>query len=116
MAARGPVAETGAMRKPYERGERAALIRAVQEHGEAVPTAAARLGVGLSTAYRWMRSATATRPAPMFIQVVPERERERAAPGPACLRVRVGGAEIEVQAGFDVRLLREVVEALGGDA
>ncbi|MBE7453697.1 MAG: helix-turn-helix domain-containing protein [Kofleriaceae bacterium] len=102
------------MRKPYERGERAALIRAVQEHGEAVPTAAARLGVGLSTAYRWMRSAPATRPAPMFIEVVPERE--RAAPGPACLRVRVGGAEIEVQAGFDARLLREVVEALGGDA
>lgn len=100
------------MRKPYERSKRAALIRAVQEHGEAVPTAATRLGVGVSTAYRWVRSAPATLPAPVFIEVLPER----AAPAATSLRVRVGGAEVEVPRGFDPRLLREVVEALGGAA
>ncbi len=100
------------MRKPYERSKRAALTRAVQEQGEAVSTAAARLGVGVSTAYRWVRSAPASPPAPVFIEVVPER----AAPTSTSLRVRVGGAEVEVQRGFDPRLLREVVEALGGAA
>jgi len=30
--------------------------------------------------------------------------------------VRIGVAEIEVRAGFDARLLREVADALGGDA
>jgi transposase-like protein len=113
MAPRGAAAKAGAMRKPYERSERAALIRAVQ-HGEAVATAASRLGVGMSTAYRWVRAAPTPRsaPGPVFIEVVPERERA----GPPNLRVRVGVAEVEVTAGFDARLLRAVVEALGGEA
>ena len=45
---------------------------------------------------------------PTFVEVVPERA-ER-----STIRVRVGLAEIEVHAGFDARLLREVAEALGG--
>ena len=107
------------MRKPYESSERAALIRAVQQRGEAVVTAAARREIGVSTAYRWMRAARPARPpktrsppAPTFIELVPERGRA----APASLRVRVGVAEVEVAAGFDARLLRAVVEALGGDA
>ena len=75
---------------------------------------AARLGVPASTAYRWMRVADAAEPAPAmrptFVEVVPERaERESSA-----ILVRVGVAEIEVRAGFDAWLLREIAEALGG--
>ena len=98
------------MHGPDERSE---LIRAVTKRGEAVPVAAARLGVPLSTAYRWMRiaaAATTPAPAPTFVEIVPER-----AARPAIV-VRVGVAEIEVRTGFDARLLREVAEALEGDA
>ena len=95
------------MREPSERSE---LIRAVKKRGEAVSTVAARLGVPASTAYRWMRiaeseAAPVTRPT--FVEVVAERA-ERAP-----ILVRVGVAEIEVHAGFDARLLRELAEALG---
>jgi transposase-like protein len=97
------------------RDERDELIRAVQKRGEAVVTVATRLGVPVSTAYRWMRLAVAEAnvprsPRPTFIEVVAEH----AEGGP--LRVRVGVAEIEVRAGFDAQLLRAVVEALGADA
>jgi hypothetical protein len=98
------------MRNPDERGE---LIRAVQR-GEAVTTASARLGVPVSTAYRWMRvvaaRALSAPPTTTFVEVVAEREMR------STILVRVGAAEIEVRAGFDARLLREVVEALGADA
>ena len=101
-----------AMREPHERSE---LIRAVKKRGEAVSTVAARLGVPPSTAYRWMRVADvvdAERAAPVmrptFVEVVAERA-ER-----STILVRVGVAEIEVHAGFDARLLRELAEALGG--
>lgn len=98
------------MHDPDERSE---LIRAVTKRGEAVSVAAARLGVPVSTAYRWMRIATAETtpaPAPTFVEVVPERAAR------STIVVRVGVAEIEVRTGFDARLLREVVEALGGAA
>jgi transposase-like protein len=98
------------MHGPDERSE---LIRAVTKRGEAVSVAAARLGVPLSTAHRWIRIATAaTTPAraPTFVEVVPERAVRSA------IVVRVGVAEIEVRPGFDARLLREVAEALGGGA
>ena len=94
--------------QPSERSE---LIRAVKMRGEVVSTVAARLGVPASTAYRWIRSA-AVEAAPMksltFVEVVAERA-ER-----STILVRVGVAEIEVHAGFDARLLREIAEALGG--
>lgn len=98
------------MRKSDERSE---LIRAVKQRGEAVSTAAARLRVPVSTAYRWMRGATTESPSmprPMFVELVAKREVS------STILVRVGVAEIEVQAGFDAQLLREVAEALGGDA
>lgn len=97
------------MRNPDERGE---LIRAVQR-GEAVTTASARLGVPVSTAYRWMRAVAAralSAPPPTFVEVVAERETR------STILVHIGAAEIEVRAGFDARLLREVVDALGSDS
>jgi hypothetical protein len=45
-----------------------------------------------------------------FVQVV--RARDLA----ATIAVRVGRAEVQVQRGFDVELLRAVVDALAGDA
>ena len=64
----------------------------------------------MSTAYRWMRQAPSGTAMPTFVEVVPERTEGRG------LRVCVGRAEIEVRAGFDAQLLREVVAALGADA
>jgi transposase-like protein len=95
------------MRKPDERSE---LIRAIKKRGEAVPTAAARLGVPVSTAYRWLRGAAESSPRPMFVEVVAERA-ER-----STIRVRIGVAELEVDTGFDAQLLRELADVLGGDA
>jgi transposase-like protein len=91
---------------PDVRGE---LIQAVRR-GAAVATAAGRVGVPLSTAYQWVRAAKAeAAPAPTFVEVVAERSTR------STIRVRIGAAEIEVRAGFDARLLREVVDALGGE-
>jgi transposase-like protein len=95
------------MRKPDERDE---LIRAVRQRGERVATAAARVGVSMATAYRWIRLAAAAAPAPMFVELVATRAAH------STLQIRVGMAEIEVRAGFDARLLREVVEALGAES
>jgi transposase-like protein len=97
------------MRKPGDRGE---LIRAVQR-GEAVSVVAPRLGVPVSTAYQWMRAAAANAlpaPTPAFVEVVAERASRSE------IVLRIGAAEIEVRAGFDARLLREVIEALGGES
>lgn len=101
------------MRRTYDRRQRAELIRAVRERGEATRDAARRLGVALSTAFRWLRmeAETAGRPrhdevAPTFVELVPVR------PTSAALVVRVGLAEIEVGATFDAALLRAVVAAL----
>jgi transposase-like protein len=90
------------------RGE---LIRAVAR-GETVAAAASRLGVAVSTAYQWNRSAArpAQAPTPTLVEVVPEHATS------SVIHVRIGAAEIEVRAGFDARLLREVVDALGGES
>ncbi len=74
-----------------ELDERSELIRAVKKRGEAVTAVAARLGVSVSTAYRWMRIAAAE-PSPMagptFIEVVAARAEH------STILVRVGVAEI----------------------
>lgn len=72
--------------------------------------AAGRLGVHVSTAYRWLRALPGPcrkpAPAPAFALVV-------AAPAAgARLCVRVGVAGIEVAPGFDLDLLRAVVVAV----
>ena len=102
------------MRKIYGPNDRAELVAAVRR-GEPVPTAARRLGVTLSTAYRWMRPRATSEQAlaraqPTFVELV------AAGAGGTALVVRVGPAEIEVRVGFDRALLREVVATLGGVA
>lgn len=57
-----------------------------------------------------MEKAKAAAAKPTFVEVVAE-----AVESPAIV-VRVAGAAIEVQAGFDVELLRQIVTALGGSA
>jgi transposase-like protein len=101
------------MRRTYDRRQRAELIRAVRERGEATRDAARRLGVTLSTAFRWLRveadaagRARQDEVAATFVELVPVR------PVPTALVVRVGPAEIEVGATFDAALLRAVVAAL----
>lgn len=101
------------MRRTYDRGQRAELIRAVTQRGEPTRDVARRLGVSPSTAFRWLRveaGAAGQRrlavPAPTFVELVPVRTT------PAALVVRVGAAEIEVGATFDAALLRAVVAAL----
>jgi transposase-like protein len=101
VAVRRAGAEAAGMGKPDERGE---LIRAVQQRGEAVTAAAARLGVSMSMAYRWIRVA-ASRAPPTFVELVAERSAR------STIQIHVRAAEIEVRAGFDARLLREVVES-----
>ena len=92
------------------------------KRGEPATAAAARLGMSVSTAFRWVRGFVGDREVPSdgataraasrptFVELVPASGRE------ARLVVRVGGAEIEVEAGFDAVLLRAVVAALAGDA
>lgn len=97
------------------RNERTELIRAVREGGETLRAAATRIGVPMSTAHRWMRiaavaSSRASTRKPRFVEAVVERA-ER-----STIRVCIGAAAIEVCAGFDAELLREVAAALGGDA
>lgn len=92
--------------------ERTELIRAVSR-GETVRVAAMLRGIPLSTAQRWVRLAVAASsptPKPRFVEAVVDRV------DPPTIRVRVGVAELEVRAGFDARLLREVAAALGDDA
>ncbi len=108
------------MRRTYTRAERDELIRAVTS-GDPVRAAAARLGVGVATAYDWVRHARASESTsarkssskgalrrPAFVRLV------AASGGEVPLVVRVGGAEIEVRPGFDGALLQAVVAALGG--
>jgi transposase-like protein len=95
------------------REERTELIRAVSQGGETVRAAAMRLGVPISTAQRWVRNVTAAPSPPAktrFVEAIVDRVVT------PTIRVRVGVAELEVRAGFDARLLREVAAALGGDA
>jgi transposase-like protein len=103
------------MRRTYDRGQRAELIRAVRERGESTREAARRLGVTASTAFRWLRveAEAAERErrhrddvAPTFVELV------SVGPAPTALVVRVGPAAIEIGATFDAALLRAVVAAL----
>lgn len=100
------------MKKCYMHGDRVALTAAVKR-GESVREAAARLGVGRSTAYQWVREATSTDdeslrpPPPTFVELM-----SSSAVPSASLVVHVGVAEIAVRPGFDPALLRAVVGAL----
>ena len=100
------------MRKRYTAEQRERLLAEVQSSGGTVQEVADRLGVGVSSAYLWMKEAgeSAERKAalgatPVFARVVPERLRRG-------LLVEVGSATIRVDGEFDAKLLREVVAAL----
>jgi transposase-like protein len=111
------------MRKHYTGKERAELVDLVGGGLTTVAEAARQLGVTRSTAYSWMRgtaNAGAGRSSaraggteaplakPTFVQLV------RSGEASSVLVVRIGGAQIQVRGGFDAKLLRAVVEALGG--
>jgi transposase-like protein len=121
MARAQRVGDARRMRKQYSGEQRRKLIELVTA-GAAVPVAARQLGVKPTTAYYWVRAAGARsggagsrrrpRPAatPTFVELV------RAGETAATVLLRVGGAEVEVRAGFDGALLRAVVAALQGVA
>jgi transposase-like protein len=95
------------MRKQYTGELREKLVTEVRATGERVSVIAKRMGVAPSSAYLWMKAASAVAPsAPVFARVVPTRM--------ATVRVEVGCAAVVVKAGFDAELLRQVVTALSG--
>jgi transposase-like protein len=111
------------MHRHYSSKQRSELVALVASGRATVAEAAARLGITLSTAYRWARGAVAERSRgtedrraraggraveARFVRLVPSSE-----VGPT-ITVRVEGAELEVRRGFDVELLRAVVAALRG--
>ncbi len=104
--------DAAGMRKTYERKQHEELILAVAKRGESVRSAAVRLRVPMSTAYRWVRAAGAVgvdrapTAADAFVELVPASART------AVLVVRIGMVEIEVRAGFDAPLLQALVTAL----
>jgi len=61
---------------------------------------------------RWWSSRLGRAEQPRFLRLVPKA---CAAPGKAGVVVEVGQARVRVEAGFDAKLLAEVVAALGGD-
>jgi transposase-like protein len=95
------------MRKQYTDEQREQLIAEVRATGEKVRVVAARLGVGPSTAYHWMKEAAAPESAPVFARVVPSR-----AATPSSLVIELGRATVRVEIGFDPELLRNVIAAL----
>lgn len=108
------------MRKRYGDEERAALLTEVSEGRATVAEAADRFGVTRSTAYLWARQARERRAATRrrsksspiaatFVELVTR------APATQGLMLSVGGAQIDVRAGFDAELLRAVVAALRGE-
>ena len=95
------------MRKRYTDELRAQLVAEVRTTGEKVPIVAAKMGVGTSAAYQWMKDAALVEKPPVFARVLHAREVKLSS-----FVVEVGRAAIRVEPGFDVALLRQVVSAL----
>jgi len=112
------------MRRQYTAEQRRELIDLVTAGRATIPEAAARLGVPLSTASYWVRRAAAQPSAPRkaprglvaakppavspprFVQLI--RDHNTA----AVVEVRIGRTAIRIRPGFDVELLRAVIELL----
>ena len=93
------------MRKRYTTEQRERLIAEVAA-GEAVPVEAARMGVGASAAYLWIKEAReGTKPT--FAKVI-----RASRPAASSMVLEVGRARVRIEAGFDAELLRRVVLAL----
>jgi transposase-like protein len=103
------------MRRIYTQAERDEFVRQVKTRRESVAVSAAKLGITEVTAYRWIRAASkaaiAAEAAPTFVELAPTGRRCEHS-----VLVRIGNAEIEVRAGFDAVLLRDVVAALAGES
>jgi transposase-like protein len=99
------------MRKRHTAEERERLLAEIGG-GRSVREAAEKVGVELSTAYRWRRDSGGTprRRVPAFARVIASAAVTRSVGG---VVIEVGGTSIRVEAGFDARLLRDVVAALG---
>ncbi|MEO7033478.1 MAG: helix-turn-helix domain-containing protein [Polyangiaceae bacterium] len=95
------------MRKRHTVEDRERLIAEVKATGKTPRVVAERLGVCVSSAYRWVKEASSSQ-APVFARVVQSRPSLRSG-----LVVHVGGAAIGIEAGFDADLLRDLVAALG---
>jgi transposase-like protein len=112
------------MRRQYTAEQRRELIDLVTAGRATIPEAAARLGVPVSTASYWVRRAAAQPPPPRkatrslvaakspavspprFVQLI--RDHNTA----AVVEVRIGRTAIRIRPGFDVELLRAVIELL----
>jgi transposase-like protein len=92
------------MRKRYTAEQRERLIAEVAA-GEAVPVVAARMGVGSSAAYLWVKEGREAS-KPRFAKLV------RASAASPSVVLEVGGARVRVEADFDAELLRRVMSAL----
>lgn len=108
------------MRRHYTAEQRGQVVDFVGS-GRTVSEAAARFGVGPSTASYWVRraaekaqhgrqrNARSATERPAFVRLVRE-------PESTPLKLCVGGATLHVTPGFDAALLRAVVAALREDA
>ena len=100
------------MRRRHTAEERERLIAEVRSSGNTPRVVAERMGVCVSSAYRWMKevagAASSAPSAQVFARVVRERV--------SSLRLEVGGAVLIVESGFDPELLRQVVATLSGPA
>jgi transposase-like protein len=97
------------MAKRYTERDRSRFLTELRRSGDPVHVVAERLGLSVSTAFRWKKDADASADAPVFARLVREPRLE------ASLTLDVGGVRVQVRPGFDADLLREVVQALGGD-
>jgi transposase-like protein len=94
------------MKQRYRAKERERLVEAVLKTDAPIKEVAEQLGVKVATAYYWVKKARQKK-RPQFAMLVPSR-REK---GPG-LRVKVGGAVLHLERGFDAELLHDVVAAL----
>lgn len=86
-------------------------VEAWRASGETAEAFAQGKGYKGSALYTWS-SRLKQSEQPGFLRLVPKASAAQADPA---LVVEVGAARIRVKAGFDTRLLAEVVAALGGD-
>jgi transposase-like protein len=97
------------MAKRYTERDRSRFLTELTRSGDRVYVVAERLGISVSTGFRWKKEADASADAPVFARLVREPPLE------ASLTLDVGGARLHIGPGFDADLLRAVVQALRGD-
>ena len=105
------------MRKRYTAADREHFLAELARSGETPRAVAERIGVDVSTAYRWRRASGAPfkprkRKQPAFARLMPKTSKEAT----GALVVQVGAAKIRVEPDFDAALLRAVVSALGASS